>query len=463
MSTPNQAITYLDSEESTSCQRCKTTPAILISRKEKFCQNCFIRFIRGKQRKQMQDDQYKVKYGPLAEKLGKQKVLLALSGGRSSLVLLDVIASLLQEQYAAHKGNQGFELVIVNLDEYELDSLNKKVQDVIPELLERYNPVKLTLKVLSLNSYVDQGTLQKISLNHEFTGFISSINNSKEYTLSELLDLCPSKSSAEDLLTIVYEELILRTAYKEGCQTVIYGHSMTRIANEIIALTVKGRGSIIHKAIADHTEKYLDKEIKVLFPLRDVLYAEILAYCELADLNKYLIESTIQKSKITKNLTIRDITTNYFKQLDATGYASTASTVVRTGEKLGAPKDEQVLAHCQVCGVEIYRDPREWLRRITVNDPAPVETEEEREYVELYKRTFGTGQEGEIEGDPVSICYGCIVTLGGVKQESGFVWPIKSHEVEAGDNKELQWIYRNDEQEKQKILDEFILSDEEDV
>lgn len=462
MSTPNQAIIYLDPTTTPPfpCQRCKSQDAILISRKEKFCKNCFIRFIRGKQRKQMQDDMYKVKYGPIAEKLGHQKVLLALSGGPSSLVLLDVMASLLQEQYEAHKGKQGFELIIVNLDEYELNKLNKRVQDVIPELLKRYEPVPVKFQVLSLDSYVDQETLQSISLRKDFTGVVGELDKSKEYRLMDLLDMCPNKSSAEDLLTIVYDHLILNVAYKEDCQTVIYGHSMTRLANEIIALTVKGRGSIIHRAIADHTTKYLDKDIRILFPLRDVLYAELLAYAEISDLNKYVIESTIEKSKVTKNLTIRDITTNYFKQLDATGYASTASTVVKTGEKLGAPQDQQVLAHCQVCGDDIYRDPREWLRRITVNDPAPVETDEEREYVELYKRTFGELEEKNIDGEPLSICYGCLVTLGGVKQQLGFTWPIRQHGQ--AEKIELKWVHRDDEMEKKKILDEYVLTDDED-
>ena len=81
-----------------------------------------------------------------------------------------------------------------------------------------------------------------------------------------------------------------------------------------------------------------------MFPLREILQAEISAYVKLAELNKYVILSTVQKSKINKNLTIRDLTTNYFKQLDATGYASTASTVAKTGENWEA----QVMCYANV-------------------------------------------------------------------------------------------------------------------
>ncbi|KAF6067029.1 hypothetical protein FOB64_004468 [Candida albicans] len=290
--------------------------------------------------------------------------------------------SLLQEQNELHKGKQGFELVVVNLDEYELDSLNNRIQKVFPELLAKYQPVKISLNVLSLDSYVDEESLHRILLTPDFRAMSKSIDPTR-VTLTEILRLCPNKSSAEDLLTIVYNDLILRVAAKEDCQTVVYGHCMTRLANEIIALTVKGRGSIIHKSIADHTETIDDKEIKVMFPLREILQAEISAYVKLAELNKYVISSTVQKSKINKNLTIRDLTTNYFKQLDATGYASTASTVAKTGEKLGSPSN--VLCQCQICGADIHQNPSNWLKRITVTDPAAITTDEEKEYYEMFR------------------------------------------------------------------------------
>lgn len=83
-------------------------------------------FIRGKLRKQINEERYKVKFGKSLELYGTQKVLLALSGGESSIVLLDIIGALLEGQNKQHKGKQGFDLVVVNLDESEMDSLNKR-------------------------------------------------------------------------------------------------------------------------------------------------------------------------------------------------------------------------------------------------------------------------------------------------------------------------------------------------
>lgn len=437
-------VEYLESDTTSECETCKIERAILVSRKKLLCKNCFIRFIRGKQRKQMQDEKYRVKYGAVLERLGIQKILLCFSGGQSSLVLFDVISSLLQEQTQAHNGKQGFELVILHLDEYEMNSLNKSIKDIMPKLLEMYSSIDIKLKVLSLDSYIlDQGLLKKVCLDKEFVGVAKELNSEEKYTLNDILALCPNKSSVEDLLTIIYDELSLRVAYIEGCETILYAHSMTRIANEIIALTVKGRGSSIYKAISDHTTSFRGRNFQIIFPLRDVLLAEIAFYVDLAGLKDCELFSTKAKSRITKNMTVRDITTNYFKQLDATGYASTASTVVKTGEKLGAPNFGEDPPKCQICGIEIHQDPKNWLRRITVDEPAPLVTEEEYNYAAQYKEAFSGTTLENINSMPINICYGCTVTLGS-GTETGFIWPIKT-----------------EEEEKAEILNEYILTDDE--
>jgi cytoplasmic tRNA 2-thiolation protein 2 len=404
----------------------------------------------------MQGDRYKVKYGEVATKWGRQRVLLAFSGGISSLVLFDVMASLLQEQAIQHKGKQGFELVILALDELETSKLDRSVSDVLPALVRRYDPVEITYKVLSLDTYVvGRAMMEKITIDRQFTGFSHKIDADSGMTINDLLLACPNRSSAEDLLGVVYDELILSTAYHEECQTILYGHSMTRIANDVIALTVKGRGSSIYRAISDRTEEFGGKQFNIIYPLREILFGEILAYGKLAELDENIVKSTVAKSNINKNLTIRELTTNYFSLLDDTGYASTASAVVKTGEKLGAPTTE-VVSKCQICGVSIHQDPKKWLSRITVSDPAPVVTEEEQQYLEMYQEQTPSPAVNE-EGTKLDICYGCLVTLRGVDLTSGFIWPVKH----ANDHDApLKPVYV-DSNDKQAILDEYVLTDEE--
>ncbi|KAI5967686.1 CTU2 [Candida margitis] len=439
------------SDQDVMCQRCKEAKAILKARSEFHCKQCYLRLVRGKQRKQMSAEKYKINYRKSSS--GElEKVLVAVSGGVSSLVLLDVLGNLLLEQKQTHRGLQGFEIVVVNLDERELNSLNADVSSSLEMILPRFEPVKISFKTISLDSYVDLSSLNEISIENDFSTLANPVDV-QSCTFIDLLNKCQNKSSAEDLLTIVCEKLLLKAAYEEGCGTIVYGHTMTRTANEVIALTVKGRGSSIHKSISNRTEMFKDKEIDIIYPLRDLLFAEIDEYAKLSDLKRFVVESEVVKSRVSKNLTIRDLVGNYFSNLDATGYSSTASTVMKIGQKLGSP-ELKIQTSCKLCGVNIYQDPKGWLKTITVNDPAPIQTDEEKEYLEMYLSATHQSPNQAINGDKIDLCYGCITTLNGIRANEGFVWPIEP-------DLNLSYSRESTEVEKQQVLDEFVLTDTE--
>lgn len=406
------------------CQRCNNESAVLIARKEKFCAGCFVFFMKGKQRKLMLDERYKVKYGAVAERLGTQKVLLPLSFGISSLVLLDMIASLLQEQNLAHKGKQGFELMVMCIEEEE----NATKIALLDKLLASYSPVKIDYKVVTLDSYIVD-PLMRLRVSETFA-VIGKTAPEETLTIPQLLEHASTRSLRADLLSIIRSELIFHTAHAEQCQTILFGHSMTRLANEVISLTVKGRGLEIHTSVVDRTASYAGKYIHIIFPLRDILFAEISAVMKLSShLAEYVVIKE-QKSFLVKNMTVEALVGQYFSNLDATGYASTASTVVKTAEKLGAPK-ASVTAVCRVCGAEIHQDPRQWVNEITVSKGSPLTTEEEKAYAKQYSDAMDEDASGEI----ISACYGCTVTLIGAGD--GFTWPVRAT--------------------KQEILDEYVL------
>ncbi|ODQ82637.1 hypothetical protein BABINDRAFT_164404 [Babjeviella inositovora NRRL Y-12698] len=417
-----------------SCSRCKTEAAILISRKEKFCKTCFARFIGGKQRKQMQDEKFKVKYGKAENNV--TRVLLALSFGVSSLALLDIILLMLKEQAGMHHGKQGFELVILNIDEHTTNSLTQSAREIVPLMKVRYP--NLTFKVLSLSSFVNnQALLARISLYDDFSAIVKDFS-AEDFRIADLLDRCPNKSSREDLLHIIYRELVLRTAYLENCGTVLYGHNMSRLANDVISLTVKGRGSLVAEALTDGEVSYRDRKIQIIHPLRDILQSEVDKYAELMTLGVFTLTSSIPVSTVTKNMTIGEITSAYFEMVES-DYASVVSTVVKTADKL-VPPTAGTTNTCRVCKAVIHHDPKSWLRNITVNTPSELTTDEERAVHAKYMAERVVEEKGS--GEKADLCYGCIVTLGGITS-AGFVWPMEKDSSEA-------------------ILNDYILSDKED-
>lgn len=430
-----QPVQYLDPETEDICKRCGEKKAILISRRDLFCAGCFVWFMRGKQRKLMLNERYKVKYGAVAERLGTQKVLLPVSFGASSLVLLDMVASLLQEQNLGHNGKQGFDLVVLHILEKKGPS-REEAEQSLKVISERFKPVHIEVVVVDPNTFLlDKTSLQRIQVSAEFQVIHHVQKTDSSITVQLLLDACASNSLRDDLLQLVYHDLIRQTAVTQGCQTVILGHSMTRLASEVLSLAVKGRGSEIHHAIADRSIPHGVNEIHILFPLRDILFAEVNAILHLTEgLQNFLVQNTSTAS-LVKNMTVQALSTKYFEDLGLNGYASTASTVVKTAEKLGAPKRE-VTGQCRICLADIYTNPKQWLRSITVKAAAPLETEVERELAEEYANVIGCP---DLEGEKLEVCYGCTVTLLGAGDK--FAWPTRAL--------------------KDAILDEFVLTDEE--
>lgn len=361
----------------------------------------------------MLGEAYRVLYNPASV---PHRVLLAVSGGASSLVLLDTVASLLQEQHKQHSGRMGFELVVVNVDETTRKKLDRGFSAVMAELAQRYEPVKIEWVSLDPEDFAKGKKFQELRVARDFSVTSTVTENNEKCTLiDQVFGGCPNRSLQEDVAEIIVRTLLLETAKTHRCGTLLFGHNMSRLAEEVLALTITGRGSQIHSSVADHNDDTTGSTIAVKFPLRDILGAEISAYAKLAGIDKLVLTLALTAPTINKHKTVRDLTAQYFRQLDSTGYSSTASTVVRTADKLTAPKVGTYTGCCRVCGTEIRQEPRQWLSRITVAD----------------RETTGDA-EGDAEGSSQRVekhpqlCYGCTVTVG---DSQAFCWPMSDREI----------------------------------
>lgn len=412
-------VKYLDLGSEVPCTRCKTERAVLLSRKEHFCSKCFVWFMRGKQRKLMMDERFKVRYGQADDRTPKQKVLLPWSYGVSSTVLIDMVALMLQEQNQTHNGKQGFELVVLHLSSDDL-----KIPEVV-SLLQKYHPVKIEFRTVDVDTY-SQRPQETILVESDFR---VSAAPGEQKPVSEMLR-GSTRAVSHDLMAIIHKELILDFALQEGCQAIIYGHSLTRLATEVISLTVLGRGSAISSEIHDRTVTHKGTDIQVIYPLRDIFQAEVVAVLKLRDLQEFVTSHELEVQN-AKTATVQDLTARYFRHLDATGYASTASTVTRTAEKLSTPKEPEV-GNCRICLSPVYHVPQTWLKNITVSLAAPLTSTEEEEFAKLKPAVAERAS-----GESALLCYGCTVTVSSVDSIN---WPSRSME--------------------QETLDEFVISED---
>lgn len=470
------------------CKRCDKIQATVVSRKEKFCDDCFLKFVSQKQRKQMMSDPYfqdvfKVMYQDrirTAEEADSQNaqsnVLVALSFGSSSLVMLDILNDTLTEQKNTQQGKTGFQIDVVvcyhTLDEKEVfQELARKLWTT------RYasNKEKLRVFLIGLDTFFDSSkdNLKTLVLDDKsFSTFEVDYDtkSSGAHSIEKLLSQCPDRSSREDLLAFIRTHLIKRFAFQNNHKTIVWGHSMTKVADDTISLIVKGRGAQIAPLIGSSKfdQDYLDK-FKNLFPLRDVLLSEADAYCYISGLNDFLVDYVAQDTlliqkinspdektsqRLIKNMTINEIARKYFDDIEG-DYSNVISTVVRTADKLAEPSTrmnaQKKQEKCSICLSKIHSDGSKWFVDITVNAGHPAENETELEIFEEWKKSEVGNEAQEYSNlrDHVSthcenapVCYGCMINLNRSSHRS-LIWPKQS-------NSELD-----------NVLNEFVLTDDE--
>lgn len=412
------------------CKRCKKEPTTIISRKDTFCENCFIRFIRGKQRKQMQDDKFKVKFN---DKVSRPRLLLDMKNNHESYVLLDILVSMFNEQLGqGPKAIRGFDLIVCIINdfkdkEYPIDL--KAIYEYYTE--DELNRLGVEFISIDVNSFVSDNEIEnlKLDLQNFQTYMVKNSTNSNEIkTYEELLLQLTDKSTREDIKNIIHKDLIIKTAKDKSCSIVLEPNSMTKMAVDILSDTIRGRGAEIP---IKSTDKYIGS-LEILNPLRDVLNSEIKIYSDVRKLNELSpilkLNSTISDVS-TKNKTVDEMVTEYFDTLEVE-YPETVSTVVKIGAKLTNPinsdDDKNRENCCEICKVPIYHDPKKWLEQITVPGHVGPQNGEEKNNLRRYLDSIANdpreNELNELASAHVLLCYGCMVTLG-VSEVKDFQWP----------------------------------------
>ncbi|CEP61807.1 Ncs2p LALA0_S04e01156g [Lachancea lanzarotensis] len=447
-----------------SCKRCRIEKAVVVSRKEPFCSECFCKFVSLKQRKQMMSDQYfqdifkvmyqdKVKTAEIAEKMNAEsRVLVPLSFGSSSLVMLNVLNDVLEEQLEVHRGKTGFSIEILVC--YFGAAQEKSLKDRLRALMNtRLLKTKKLYKIHVVDIETFFNSSKHIQVHLEDTSYIVrkintfSNDTGSQPTVDVLLNRCVNRSAREDLLNVMRTAVIKQFAVQGQYKAILWGHSMTRLADEIMASVVKGRAAQIASALDNESfDVEFDESFKNLHPMRDVLLSEIDAFCHISNLLPYIYEYYPQQTllieknsesghspspKMVRNMTINELARQYFDNIEG-NYSNVISTVVRTGAKLDRPLNTVPTAsRCGICYTMLYRNGPEWLRHITVTSSYPLVTEEDHhlystwinsEHGKSREHYLELASEFKVNGKELATCYGCLLILGEVKDKN-ISWP----------------------------------------
>ncbi|RDL39711.1 Cytoplasmic tRNA 2-thiolation protein 2 [Venustampulla echinocandica] len=330
--------------ENALCKRCHQYPITHQIRSEHVCKNCFIQYVMTKAVKRMET--YRVR-GPSTQ---VRKLLLPFSFGPSSASLLYMLDQHIQGQFDRRR-RAAYELYVVHIDLY-LDPADRKDAS---ELLEKYEArfPRHTYLSIGLEEALLLDDIDWKALNIERPPE-TDVQRPAAERLQHLLGSMSSATSRADIASTLLTRLLVDTAKRNNCDSVLFGDSTTRLAEKTLTETAKGRGFALPWQVSDKASPY---GIAFNYPLRDLLKKEIVAYTTLttpplSDLVIYQ-EPLSHISASSKSTTIDDLMAQYFQSVEE-NYPSIVANVVRTSSKLQSPTTDDT-TECGLCGLPVAR------------------------------------------------------------------------------------------------------------
>ena len=320
---------------SSLCADCSHNAGEHEIRKRRLCSDCFIRYVNSKILKRMESYRFKNLSGDQ-----KKRLLLPLSGGVSSSVLLHALNKQLQKQ-VEKQNRTAYDLVLVHIEPVELEhSVSVAWREGILARFPLHNfpsPVKL-YQVFEIDHHIEHD-LSRLGIQRrkgeDNCAFYASIFNSVS-----------SVTTRADIHQVLMKRLLAALAKRHDCDSIVWGHSDSKLAAQALADVAKGRGGSVPAGISDGPSP---ARVTFNYPMRDLFKTELESYAKILEEPLQTIadfESGPMPS--IRNTSIDDLLSTYILS-QGEKYPSIMANVVRTASKLQVPTVGSAGKMCCVC------------------------------------------------------------------------------------------------------------------
>ncbi|XP_032668107.1 cytoplasmic tRNA 2-thiolation protein 2-A isoform X2 [Odontomachus brunneus] len=241
-----------------------------------------------------------------------------------------------------------FKTTVLYIDDVLLnDTTHESKNNIQCKIAEQTKNFGFDCYVVSLSQVLSKEDV--LSIRQIDDQSIGSNNNDEQFR--EILTSLSDSTSRADFLDKLRGKLLVSAARKLNCNKVFVADSTMDIATKVLGDICLGRGAQLSTRAAFCDAQCAD--IKILKPMRDFTQQELIYYSECHMLNPVKskkIEVTIQPAT-----SIQALTYNFTVGLESQ-FSGTASTVMRTAEKLSAKssKDNQDLENnCVLCNASL--------------------------------------------------------------------------------------------------------------
>lgn len=285
-------------------------------------------------------------YRPQKNQEGRPKILLPLSLGVSSSFLLSILHDQIQHSLAKPFAKVFFDLHVLVIDPSSIAPSSVSFDDNYNALREKF-PIHAHTR-LSFHDIFDYiPDMEEVM--HEYAGprFVDDGSLSNKDRLAAFRASIPTATSKADLDYVLLTRVVAAFAQKEGCQSVFWGDSDSRLAARALAGVSKGRGASMTWQVSDGMSPW---GVRFEFPLRDLYKTELLQYESVCpELSNIVIpDQPLSDNVLTKNLSIDELMIRYVQNQGAK-YPGIMSNVARTANKLESSRFEDNVS-CSLCG-----------------------------------------------------------------------------------------------------------------
>ncbi|ETI21330.1 hypothetical protein G647_07676 [Cladophialophora carrionii CBS 160.54] len=327
-----------------TCVDCQDHEANLTIRARRLCAACFSRYVNSKILKRMESHGFK----HLAEDQ-KRRLFLPVSGGVSSLVLLQVLDAQLQRQIG-NRNRTAYDLIVARVvlpDARDLAAIESEYQ----ALAQRF-PLHTFLPLVPLHDVLRMDHRIHQDLSH--LGIELQAGGSDEEIVDRILSCATSVTTRAELQSILLQRLLVSIAKHQNCEGVLWGHSDSRLAALALADVAKGRGGSVSSSITDGPSLH---GIKFNYPTRDLFKVELQSYAQaVADplATEGEDDAVGQPTSGIRNVSIDNLLSNYIMS-QGEKYPSIMANVVRTASKLQVRSTENGVVACSFCVAPMTR------------------------------------------------------------------------------------------------------------
>ncbi|PKX97527.1 uncharacterized protein P174DRAFT_418482 [Aspergillus novofumigatus IBT 16806] len=325
------------------CVDCSDAEAILTLRSRHLCKTCYARFVNFKVFKRMEN--YRLRRN--MPRTGPCKLLVPLSCGISSSVLLHILNTQIQHELAKSHPSPGFDLHVLVIEPSSISHSSPSYDEGFG-LLQQTFPLHSFTRIPLHSIFELDPEIQQVISQFSKDGFVDDTGLSAKDRLDAFRASIVTPTSKVDVDYVLITRLVVAFAKQMACRGVLWGDSDTRLAAKTLANVAKGRGSSLTWQVCDGMSPF---GIEFNFPLRDLFKAEVDNYASFfPELTRLIIpDEPPSENVLTKNLSIDELMMRYV-QTQGEKYPGVMANVTRTASKLQASLVPANIPQCSFCG-----------------------------------------------------------------------------------------------------------------